>query len=689
MIKKWQVLTFDRSAAEKFAAEAGISPLLAVLMQTRGVSDVLQAQEMLSDRCVFSDPFLLPDMQKAVDRITEALDGFEKIAVYGDYDADGVTATAILYSYLESCGGNVVYYIPDRESEGYGLNIGAIDALHEQGVNLIVTVDNGISSVDEVKYASQLGMDTVVTDHHRPRDVLPEAVAVVDAWRKDCTAPYREYSGAGVAFKLLSALEGAESGTEEALLDNYADLVAIGTIGDVVPLTGENRMFVKAGLKLISRTDRLGLRSLLELSGIEGRPVTATTAAFTIIPRINATGRMGSPDRAVRLLTTESPEEAGELAAEICKDNGVRRSTENEILGEVMKKLGERPELLLDRVLVVDGEEWHHGVIGIVAARLTELFGKPCIVISRSGEEAKGSGRSVEGFSLFDAVCSCGDLLTKYGGHPMAAGMSLPAANVPEFRTRLNRYAALLPQPMPALVLKIDCVLKPDKLSVKIPEDLRALEPFGTGNTAPLFGLPGMTVADISPVGGGKHLRITMKKGNASVTCMKFGTTLENFPYRTGDTVDLAVQLESRPYAGVNQLTVIIRDMRFAGFDADGLIGGRALYEKFRRGETLTEAETAELLPTRDSFAVVYRALRNGGGYRGTLENFCFRLQGGSAGFAKLLTVFAVFSERGLIDCQRSGNIYSIRVRAQSGKVSLTESPLVISLHSDEKAGEQ
>lgn len=686
-IKKWRVLSYDREKARKFAAEAGIPALLAVLLQTRGISGRREAETVFSDDFSFSDPFLLPDMDKAAERIGRALDGFEKIAVYGDYDADGVTATAMMYSYLESCGGNVVYYIPDRESEGYGLNKKAIDVLHGQDVRLILTVDNGISSVEEVDYANGLGMDTVITDHHRPEKKLPDAAAVVDAWRQDSKCPFSDYSGAGVAFKVLTALEGPECA--DAVLENYADLAAIGTVGDVVPLTGENRILVKAGLKQIARTDRIGLRALLEQSGMENRPLTAESMAFTIVPRINATGRMGSADRAVRLLTTESPEEGGELAAEVCRDNAVRKQTEEDVLREAMEQLDRNPALRLDRVLVVAGEGWHHGVIGIVAARIVECFGKPCVVISYSGGEAKGSGRSVPGFSLFEAVCSCGKLLTRFGGHPMAAGMSLPAEKIEAFREQINRYAASLPQPMPAPELRIDCLLKPEKLSVEIAESLRPLEPFGTGNPYPLFGLAGMKICDVTPVGGGKHLRVSVKKESCVVPCMRFGTTLEQFPYRVGDTVDLAVVLEVRPYNGRDTLSVVIREMRFTGTDEDELIAGRALYEKFRRGEAVTGEEAERILPKRGEFAEVYRALRDDGEYRGTAEDLFQRISGKKPGFPKLLMALAVFSERGLIDCSVAGGTCSIRIVPRKDKVNLGDSPLFSSLRTFVKAGEQ
>ncbi len=684
-IKKWRVLPHDGAAAKEFAARAGIPELLAVLLQTRGIADEARAEEFLAGKPAFSDPLLLPDMERAAARIGRALDGFEKIAVYGDYDADGVTATAMLYSYLESCGGNVVYYIPEREGEGYGLNKKAVETLRARGVKLIVTVDNGVSSNEEIAFASSLGVDTVVTDHHRPREVLPAACAVVDAWRADSRCPYRDFSGAGVAFKLISALEGGDGAG--ALLDNYADLAAIGTVGDSVPLTGENRALVRAGVGQMSRGDRPGLSALLEQAGLEGRPVTAREVAFAVVPRINAAGRVGSPDRAVRLLTAESPDEAGALAEQICRDNGERRRIEAEILEKVMEQFSRSPELLYDRVLVAAGEGWHPGVIGIVAARVTERFGKPCVVFSCGGGEAKGSGRSVAGFSLFEAVCACRDLLTRFGGHPMAAGMTLPAANVGAFRERINRYAASLPGPMPAPVLRIDCLLEPRGLSPELPDALSALEPFGVGNPRPLFGLMGVAIRDIEPVGGGKHLRVTVEKDGCSVRCMRFGTTLEEFPYRIGDAVDLAVLLESDVFNGRKTLSVVIREMRLSGADPDALIAGRALYERFRRGEALSVEEAASLLPARRDLAAVYRAVRDGGGCAGSAEDLAARLPGGPAALPKVLAALGVLEEFGLVRCGRSAAGGSLRVVPREGKTDLSGSRLLSSLKSYQEAG--
>lgn len=685
-IMKWKILPHDSGAALKSAERMGIPPLLAILLQTRGMTEDDESKGFLSTDTRFSDPLLIPGMEAAAGRINAALDSFEKIAVYGDYDADGITATAMLYSYIESCGGNVIYYIPDRESEGYGMNTGAVDKLKEQGVNLIVTVDNGITSVEEIAYAKSLGIETVVTDHHRPREVLPQAYAVADPYIKGAGCPFKDFAGVGVAFKLIMALEGSDCDVT-SLLENYADLAAIGTIGDIVELRGENRMLVREGLRFMGRTDRLGLKAVMEAAGIDPGSVTARGVLFGIVPRINAAGRIGSPDRAVRMMISEDPEEAGALAAEICEDNDYRRGIEEEIYNDVIDILDKNPGFTYDRVIVAGGRDWHPGVIGIVASRVTEKLGKPCVIFSFMGGEARGSGRSVEGFSLFEAVCACKDLLTKFGGHPMAAGMSMPEENVNEFRRRINAYAASLPEPMPAPVLNIDCMVKPEKLSVDIPSYFKYLEPFGTCNPYPLFGLRSMQISDITPVGGGKHLRVSVKRGGCTVRCMRFGTTLQEFGYAAGDTVDLAVSLTAKEYNGKNTLSIVIRAMKFSDDKTSDLINGINLYEKLKRGEELTAAEAGAMLPLREDFAAVYRALKSTGGYSGPVEVFTHRVRNARISLEKLLPILDIFSECGLVRIKKSAYTYNMEIIPQSTKADLTGSATYKLLNKYKKAG--
>lgn len=678
-MKQWKVITENGEAARRLRREAELSPVLARLLVARGLSSAEEAQAFLQGEDRFS-PFSFAGMAEAAERIHRALDDFEGIAIYGDYDADGVTATAMLYSYLESCGANITYYIPDREAEGYGLNCAAIDVLQERGASLIVTVDNGVSSIAEVEYAASLGIDVVVTDHHRPRPELPAACAVVDPHRADCPSGCRSLSGVGVAFELILALEGEDCDVQ-GLLDNYADLVCIGTIGDVVPLIGENRTFVREGLRLIGQTDRLGLRALMECAGMADRTLTSINVAFTIVPRINATGRIGSPDRAVRLLLTEDPEEAEELAEEICRDNDTRRRIESEIFDAAMEQLRREPERLLDRVLIVQGQNWHHGVIGIVASRITERFGKPCFVLSVSGEEAKGSGRSVEGFDLFRAVSSCADLLSKYGGHPMAAGLSLAADRVEELRRKINQYACSLAPVLPALT--VDCLVAPQEITLELADELALLEPVGTGNPPPLFGLFDASIAEISPIGGGKHLRLTVTKNGCPVRCVRFSVTQEEFPYRVGDQVDLALSVEAKEYMGSKLLSVCVRELRPAGADTGELLRSRIRYEEARRGEALSPAVWQELYPTRDDFARLYRFLRSANGYQGDAAVLWSRL-GGTTAFGKLLLCLDVLAEHRLIRLEALGDLLQVGLLPAAGKTDLFSSRLLSSLRKSE-----
>ena len=686
-IKKWAVLPLNKDNAAAIAEKFSIPSFLAMLLEIRGIREQEQIEDLFSSDVHFSNPLIMADMQKAVERIHTAIDHFEKIAVYGDYDADGVTATAMLYSYLDSCGANVMFYIPEREGEGYGLNIGAIDILHEQQVDLIVTVDNGISSVAEVDYAGSLGMDMVITDHHRPREVIPSAIAVVDPFRKDCGSSYKCFAGVGVAFQLIRALEGEECDIN-GLLENYSDLVAIGTIGDIVPITGENRTFVKLGLQQISHTDRIGLRALLEHASMDGKQLTSTNVAFTVVPRINATGRIGSPDRAVHLLICEDSEEAQELAADICDNNEFRRQIESEILEKALELLKNEPQRMYDRVMVVEGEGWHHGVIGIVASRLTDKFGKPCIVISYENGEAKGSGRSIEGFSLFDAVCACSQYFTKFGGHPMAAGLSMKAENIPAFRTAINAYAASLPNEMPFQTLSMDCKLNPAALSTEMAESMQLLEPFGMGNQSPLFGLYQMRLDVITPVGGGKHLRLSFSRNHGTVKCMQFRTTPEEYAYQIGDVLDLAVTLESKPYNGVNTLSVFIKDSKLSGLNIDALLTEQRIYEKTKRLEPLTATEVSALIPTREEFAVVYRYLRAQKDWHCSVAVLLFRLSCPTIGLAKLLIALDVLTEHGLISLEADGDIFHIAIQNVANKVDLFQSELLTAIKNLQKDGE-
>ena len=677
ILRKWEVRPLDKERAAAFAQTYGVPFFLAMLMNIRGLDDAAHLREFLGEGEPLSDPFLLKDMDKAAARITRAVDNMEKIAVYGDYDADGVTSTAMLYSYLETRGADVIFYIPQREGEGYGMNIGAVEYLKEQGVSLIVTVDNGISSVQEVARANELGIDVVVTDHHRPQEILPDAVAVVDAYRPDDTSPYKHFSGVGIAFKLLMALEDG-AGDVEDLLEAYSDLAAIGTIGDIVPLTGENRTLIRAGLERLSQSDRPGVQALLENAGIAGKALTSTNVAFTLVPRINATGRMGAPERAVRLLISGYEEEAEVLSEEICADNEERRRVEAEIAEAAFADI-EAKGYMKDRVVVVDGENWHHGVIGIVASRVTERCGKPCMIISRGETEAKGSGRSIEGFSLFEAICTCGDLLIKFGGHPMAAGITLKPENIEAFRKRINQYAAEHFPQMPTQTVTLDCKLNPAALSVSMAQSLTQLEPFGNGNPQPVFGLFNMELSNVTPVGGGGHLRLTLEKNGAVITAMRFNTKPEELPYHIGDKIDLAVQLEAREFRGQPSLTVIVRDMKFAAFNTEKNIALLASFEKWQRGEVLSAEDKNRLYPDRACLAAIYRALRTVNGKETDQVRFVSQF-GKDMTLGLFKTALLVFEERGLVHSEIADDTFTATLIETSGKTDITRSPVLLAL---------
>ncbi len=665
-LKLWDLSEVDKAQTVALARECGIPPLLAALLRVRGMDTKEKSGELLSPG-ELSDPYLMKDMDRAVERIRRAVEGFEHIAVYGDYDADGVTATALLYTYLQEKGANVSFYIPQRDSEGYGMNMAAVDTLSREGVELIVTVDNGVSAGEEIAYAKSLGMDVVVTDHHQPQETLPDA-PVIDAHREDDQSPFKELCGAGVVLKLLMALEGDRG----AVLEQYGDLAALGTVGDSVSLTGENRRIVQRGLEIANRRERPGLAALLD-----SEQVTSTKLAFSVIPCINATGRMGSPERAVRLLTYRDPESAGLLAEEIREENQNRKSVEAEVIRAAEQKLEERPELRFDRVLVVCGEGWHHGVVGIAAARLCEMYGKPCIVLSSGDGEARGSGRSVEGFNLFQAVTECRDLLTRYGGHPMAAGLTLPEERVGEFRRRINEYAREICPEMPFFTMKLDCTLQNRALTPATCRQLEPLEPFGAGNPQPVFALLGVTLTDVRGLGSNMgHCKLCCKGGGLSFECVRFGVGPGDFPYPPGSVVDLAVNLQESRYSRGSGVEILVRDVRLSGLDRLQCQRDFRVYEKFRRREGLSREETARLRPTREQLGAIYTLLPKIMGPKLGLESLVLHLERYGINMGMLLFGLDLLSERGLIQFRIDGSMLSAEKLDTKGKKDIAQSPL-------------
>ncbi|MBQ4569355.1 MAG: single-stranded-DNA-specific exonuclease RecJ [Ruminococcus sp.] len=671
-MRKWTVSQLDKAQALSVSESMGIPMLLSVLLNIRGYTTQEEITEFLSEEPKFCDPFLLKDMDKAVDRIKRAIEEREKICVYGDYDADGVTATSLLFSYLESVGADVMYYIPSRAEEGYGMNHEAIRQLSECGVKLIVTVDNGISAVDEIAYATSLGIDTVVTDHHTVPDVIPRAVAVVDPHQQDCQSPFKELSGVGVALKLVMAIEG-EYCDLTSILENFADLAALGTIGDVVSLTSENRSIVREGIKYIQNTERVGVKALLSLAGYEDKPVSAGTLAYTVVPRINAVGRLGLSTKSVELLLTEDPQQAFALAQELSDDNSTRQQIERDILAEIEERIINDPALTMQSIIIIDGDNWHQGVIGIVAARVKSAFGKPCIIISREGDTARGSGRSVAGFSLSDAITYCSDLLTHFGGHPMAVGFSLDSIDIDVFKEAMYEYADNIEE-MPLPEINLDCKLNPSLLDISLLDSISALEPFGAGNPSPLFGLYNMRIDDIKELSAGKHRKLTVSRDKSIVTAMCFNTDTTGFSYKVGDTVDLAVALDKNFYAGNVYLSVIVKDIKFSSVDTEAQLISERIFERFSTGRSIRAVDARTILPVRDDFSVVYRYLRENNGYIGSVDMLCVRL---SIPLGKLRVILTAMCELGLIDIREGMTKAQISLCQVSGKVDLDSAPVI------------
>lgn len=675
-MKVWSVAKVNKERAIAMANKLEIPPLLAMMLDIRGITKEEDVINFLQENKDFSDPFLMKDMDKAVERITTAVENGEKICVYGDYDADGVTSTSLLYSYLrDSLGADVMFYIPTRTGEGYGMNKGAVDKINSQGVTLIITVDNGISAREEIDYANSLGIDTVITDHHMPSGAIPKAVAVVNAHQKDDKSPFKDFSGVGVAFKLVMAIEG-EYADVDSLLENFSDIATLGTIGDIVPLVGENRTLVKNGLRHIQNSDRIGINAMKQESGIAEKEINSSNVAFTLVPRINAGGRLGSSEKSVNLLLTEDEDEAVTIADKLGMDNRERQSIEKEILASIDEEVRRTPNIVNDKILVFAGKGWHQGVVGIAASRIKDIYDKPTIIIGIDDDGvARGSGRSVEGFSLCDAVFACSEHLTHYGGHPMAVGISLEKEKINDFRKAINAYCKDIK--MPYNILHIDCKLNPNQLDLSILDSLSYIEPCGASNPSPIFGLYNMTVIATKEMGNGKHMRITLSRGQGQVPvyAVYFNHNFQSCSYRNGDIVDVAVSLDRNIYNGQENLSVIIKDIKYSQSNNEELIDSERIFDKFAKRYRLTKNEVMSILPTRNDFAYVYRFLKQNKGFiygeYALVNALNYKISMG-----KLIVILYSMKELGLINWQQ-GLYQSIIEMKESGKVNLEDSVFI------------
>ena len=594
--KIWNVAQPDLTGRNRLERE-GLRPLTAAVLSARGLASVEQAKQYLSMADTpLTDSLLMRDMDRAVARVRQALNRGEKMAVYGDYDVDGITSTCLLTRFLTEQGGDVTAYIPDRLEEGYGLNRGAVSALAEQGVKLIITVDCGITAVDEVLWAAGLGVDVVITDHHECKSVLPAACAVVDPHRPDCGYPFKALAGVGVALKLAMALADDPA----RVLDTYADLAAIGTVADVMPVTGENRTIIQRGLRVLEQNPRPGIAALADQAGLEGRGVNSVTIGYTLAPRINAAGRMGCAGIAVELLLTDDPVRAEELAAELCRLNKERQSVELGIFEQCVRRLERRPQP--DAIVLAD-ESWHQGVVGIVASRLTEQYNCPAMMICLSDGMGKGSCRSYGGINLFSLLEGCQDLLEAFGGHELAAGFTVREENIPALRERVAELVrAQRPEDGTDSVLDVDVQVDDLRiLDIAGVEQLEKLEPYGAGNPRPVLAVMGARVASRSMVGGGRHLKLKLNKQGVSLDAIFFSAG--DWLPEQDSLVDAAFCPQINEYRGQRSVQLQLVDLRPARQE-------RELYERYLRGVELTGEQARRLLPVREEFVVLWRWLK-------------------------------------------------------------------------------
>ncbi len=567
MEKIWQYRnsSLPKGKAENAARRFSIPEMAATILLNRGVKEDEIPSFLKKSMRDILNPMLLSEMDKAAARIVTAIENGEKITVYGDYDVDGITSTAMVYDFLKSQGARISYYIPDRKDEGYGINIMAVNKLQKSGTKLLITVDCGITAVGEVEFAMLQGMDVIITDHHTCKDKLPEAAAaIINPKKPGCEYPFDALAGVGVAFKLILAVTMRLGQNTTECFKRYADLAAIGTIADVVSLTGENRIIVDKGLAMLREPRRPGLEALKDVAGIGGKNVTSSNVAFAIAPRLNAAGRLGTAATAVELLLTDDTAAARRIAEELDAENKERQATEQDIYGEALDIIAKNPEYDKKKVLVLAHEGWHHGVIGIVASKIGDLFYKPCILISHSNGIGKGSGRSIPGFNLFDALSECENYLTDFGGHAVAAGLNINVSDIDAFDKAINKYAdGLLTERDMVPKLNIDCAISPAEATIRNAHMLERLEPFGMGNEKPLFSMTNMIVRDAAAVGSDKrHLRMRLECGGMSFGAIGFGMGHMTGLLRQGSRIDAAFGLDINTYMGNESVQLLLKDLK-------------------------------------------------------------------------------------------------------------------------------
>ena len=699
-------------AIDALSAELHISPVTARLLCNRGYATAEAARRFMScDDQVWHDPMLMKDMSGAADRILEAVERHEKIAIYGDYDVDGVTSVTSLSLYLKSLGADVMCYIPSRTKEGYGMSVPVIDKLSEEGVNLIITVDTGITANKEIAHAQSLGIDTVVTDHHECHAEIPVCVAVVNPHRPDCGYPFKELAGVGVVFKVICACEAVRNCLScmdalAAVADDYIDLVAIGTIADVMPLSDENRLIVSRGMQILEHTDRPGLAALLDAISGNGvvrpaagsvppkahRKVNAGLVGYGIAPRINAAGRISHAMKAVDLLLAESPAVAIPLAEELCSINTQRQAEENRIAEKAYRMIEDQllHAEVKPRILVLEDDDWMQGIVGIVASRITEKYGLPSILISFDGavqgdpsddDIGKGSGRSVKGLNLVEALSDTRELLMRFGGHELAAGLTVRRGNVAAFREKINQYAMrYLTDEMTAVRYEADCEVTMAEMTMALAEEIDALEPFGVSNPMPVFMMKDVTVQKIIPLGNGKHSKLVLYADGYMMQAVWFGMPASRLPVLVGDSADILFQLNINEYQGVRSLQMILQDARISETYAQACRSEIERFEDVIAGAPIIPGE--DIVPTRDDIACVYTLLRGDArlGYHTFVDrDLLTRIKagGGQVDYVKMRLSLCILHQLGVCRIEEPNQgIFVFDVDFTAPKTSVDSSPL-------------
>jgi single-stranded-DNA-specific exonuclease len=697
---RWTCRYTNDNEVELLSEKAGISVLLAKVFLSRGISDAGVIKSFLNPSIEdMHDPFLLKDMDKAVKRLEASIRNGETVAIYGDYDVDGITSTSMLYMFLSEHGINTSVYIPDRLDEGYGLSIEGADRIMENNPSLVVTVDCGVTAIEEIEYIKSKGIDVIITDHHECKDSLPDAYAIINPWRKDCDYPFKELSGAGVVYKLINAVcLKMEYGCEYV---KYIELAALGTIGDVVPLTGENRIIVSFGLPKIQNTANMGLRTLVGNSGIRDRAVTCSTVGYIIGPRINAAGRMGDAERAVRLFVTEDKDEAYGIVQDLNSENTLRQSIQEKVFKEAAEII-ETDELIKNSlVIVVAGKDWHPGIIGIVASKIMEKYNRPSIVISIENNEGRGSCRSMEGFDVFKALSFCGDILIKYGGHELAAGLSLDIGRLDSFRKRINEYAAGIPeQQYMGTMVKVDACLSQKDINMDSVRQLELLGPYGAGNPVPLFVFKNAEISSIRTVGDGKHLKMILDCEGEKIDTIGFnmGDLIER--YSVSDRIDAVFSLEINSWNHSQKIQMVLKHIRINKdtekknrylYELDKYIEPGRIKDYNKVNEILAKAcfeGDKDIAPDREDLAAVYMYLKKNGDSKHIISDMYAFAQSISCSFRINMNYFKakksieIFEELGLVSSKPlAGDKVAVEVMENKGvKKDLEQSKLFMEL---------